>query len=175
MLLPISVMSPDGPTGSEMRYASVSTSIRHRFGAAGLVHRRGPIGRVDLADPPDLLRRPLPRPIWVHKPVATQLGQVIRSPDLDQIEHLEIWVQLTAKKCRVPGLHTLKPVLIDATGDRGVCICALRVDVSAFVAELLDPFWGVGVSRVALEIVRLIQNRGHKHPLRRPSLSEERK
>jgi hypothetical protein len=23
---------------------------------------------------------------------------------------LEIWVQLTAKKCRVPGLYTLKPV-----------------------------------------------------------------
>src|SRR5829696_6448003 len=41
--------------------------------------------RVPLADPPDLLRRPPPRPVRVHKPVARQLGQVIWSPDLDQV------------------------------------------------------------------------------------------
>ncbi len=45
--------------------------------------------RVHLADPPDLLGRPLSRPIWVHEPVATQFGQVIRSPDLEQVEHLK--------------------------------------------------------------------------------------
>jgi hypothetical protein len=41
--------------------------------------------RVPVADPPDLLRRPPPRPVRVHKPVARQLGQVIWSPDLDQV------------------------------------------------------------------------------------------
>src|SRR5215211_4129610 len=42
-----------------------------------------------LADPPDLLRRPLPCPIWVNKSVATQLSQIIRCLDLDQVEHVE--------------------------------------------------------------------------------------
>src|SRR5829696_9557085 len=45
--------------------------------------------KVHPADPPDLLRRPLPRPIWVHQPIATGLGQVIRCPNVDQVEHFK--------------------------------------------------------------------------------------
>jgi hypothetical protein len=62
-------------TGPEMRYAGEHVdppaSIRsHRIRPSVAVLSDG----VLLADPPDLLRGPLPRPIWVHKPVATQLG-----------------------------------------------------------------------------------------------------
>jgi hypothetical protein len=68
--------------------------------------------------------------------------------------------QEAAKKCRDAGSRTLKPDLINATGDRGVCLCAPHVNVYRVRRRALGPLaWGVGVSRVELEIDRVIAKR----------------
>jgi hypothetical protein len=44
----------------------------------------------------------------------------------------------------MPGLRTLKPDLINATGDRGVCICAPHVDVYRVRRRALGPLaWSI--------------------------------
>ena len=58
--------------------------------------------RVHPADPPDLLRRPLPRPIWVHQPITTKLGKAIRCPNLEQVQHFKAAHSQEADPIAVP-------------------------------------------------------------------------